>query len=220
MAKILETPDLKKLIESNTDQNAELNAALIAAAALWGVKSSELSLIETGDILTGKGELKRTWALKKGISANGYARELYTEHVSLVMYMEAYLNWRVSHKIGVSNIGEYRNLDPESRLFLSDKGEAFKFARRSADNKADLQPTGMNNYFKKLINNSGITGLTYKDFRRSLAIQMFREGCGNKKVKKTIMEYLGIRSYDALMKILNANPKTLNEMVKGIYNRI
>ncbi len=34
------------------------------------------------------------------------------------------------------------------------------------------------------------------------------------------MEYLGNRSYDALMKTLNADPKTIHDMVKGIYTSI
>lgn len=122
--------------------------------------------------------------------------------------------------MAITNIGEYRGLDPESRVFLTDKGEPFKFARRSAEDQTNLQPAGMNNYFKKLIKNSCISGFTYKDFRSSLAIRMFREGCSNTRVKKTIMEYLDIRSYDVLMKILNADPKSIHDVVKGIYNRI
>ena len=222
MPKILETQDLRKLIDRNTEQNAELNAALIAAAALWGLKASELSLVEVGDILTAKGELKRKWILRKEVSFNRYVRELYTEHESLVNYLNRYLEFRVNNRFGTTNIGEYRGLDPASRLFLTDKGKPFNFTRRSAkaEGETNLQPTGMNNYFKRLIKNSCISDLSFRDFRSSIAVNMYREGSSNTRIKKTIMEYLGIRSYDALMKILNSDPKSIHDMVKGIYKRI
>ena len=222
MPRPLETKDLVKMIEMNSDHFAELNAALISTAAIWGVKSSEESLIEIGDILTAKGKLKSKWVLRSAISHNGINRELYTEHASLIKYLEQYLDWRVINKIGITNNGEFRSLDPNSKLFLDPNNQPFKFFRRSASDssKANLQPAGMNNYFKKLIKNSCITGVTYKDFRHSLAIRMHRDGNGTPRIKKSIMVYLGIRSYDALMKILNADPKKMHELVKGIYNRI
>ncbi|MCF6256173.1 MAG: hypothetical protein L3K25_07710 [Gammaproteobacteria bacterium] len=78
----------------------------------------------------------------------------------------------------------------------------------------------MNAYFKKLILNAGLLGVTYKDFRRSLAIQMYREGYRKTGVVKDIMQYLGIRSYSAMRKILNSDPKMLHDMIKGIHKRI
>ena len=52
----------------------------------------------------------------------------------------------------------------------------------------------MNAYFKKLTTNAGLLGVTYKDFRRSLAIQMYREGPRKNGVVKDIA-YLKERSY-------------------------
>ena len=220
MDRLLELKELKRLVERNKDQHQELNAALIVAAAIWGVKSGELSLIEVADVLTPKGALRKKWVLRKEIAFNGYARELYTEHESLVDYLNSYLSFRIEHKQHVTNIGEYRGLDPESKLFLSPEGEPFKFSRREAGKKLNLQPTGMNAYFKRLILNAGMSGITYKDFRRSLAIQMYREGARNTGVIKDIMQYLGIRSYSAMRKILNSDPRALHDMIKGIHRRI
>ena len=86
----------------------------------------------------------------------------------------------------------------------------------------NLQPVGMNNYFKRLIKGSGLagTGITYKEFRRSLAIQMWRTGDRKTGVMKDIMKYLGLRSYSALRKILSGDKKHLHEMIKGIHKRI
>jgi len=220
MTKLLELKDLKQLVERNKDQNPELNAALIVAAVIWGVKSGELSKIEIADVLTPKGVLKKKWVLRKEVAFNKCARELFTEHESLVEYLGAYLVFRVNKKQKVTSSGEYRGLDPESKLFLDPGGEPFKFSRRETDNKVNLQPTGMNAYFKKLITNAGLLGVTYKDFRRSLAIQMYREGSRKTGVVKDIMKYLGIRSYSAMRKILSGDPKMLHDMIKGIHKKI
>ena len=220
MTRVLESKDLQKMVMKNSHEFPELNAALIASAAIWGLKSSEMSLIEIGDILTAKNKLKRKWILRKEVSHNGFAREIYTEHESLVKYLNNYLNWRVIQQHHVTNIGEFKSLDPVSKLFLTGRGKPFSFSRRDSSDVLNMQPTGLNSYFKKLIVNSGIDGFTYKDFRNSLAIVMFREGCRITGVKKDIMTYLGIRSYDSLMRTLSADPKTIHEMLKGIHKRI
>ena len=104
MGKLLELKELRKLVERNKDQYPELNAALIVGAAIWGVKSGELSKIEVADVLTSKGVLKKKWLLRGEIAFNGYPRELYTEHESLVEYLDAYLIFRAHNKQRVTNV--------------------------------------------------------------------------------------------------------------------
>ena len=174
-------------------------------------------------MLTNKGGIKKKWLLRPEIAFNGYGRELYTEHGRLVECLEAYLNWRSESGYGVTNLGEYLGLDPESRLFLTPEGESFSFSRRElAVGKINMQPVGMNTYFKRLIKNASldIKGITYKEFRRSLAIQMWRTGDRKTGVMKDIMKYLGIRSYSALRKIISGDKQHLHDLIKGIHMRI
>lgn len=220
---MIEDNELGLLIKRNKEQFPELNSALILAAAIWGVKAGELSLIEVADVLSNKGGIKKKWMLRADVTFNGHARELYTEHERLVEFLDTYLNWRVEHGQCVTNIGEYRGLDPESKLFLTPEGEDFSFSRRElASGKVNKQPVEMNAYFKRLIKNAGLAdkGITYKEFRRSLAIHMWRTGDRKTGVMKDIMKYMGIRSYSALRKILSSDKKHLHEMIKGIHKRI
>ena len=92
------------------------------------MKAGELSLIEISDILSVKGEIKKRWTLRAEIAFNGHARELYTEHESLIKYLNTYLDER--SQIGPkTNIGEYRYLKPDDKLFIDPgTGEAFKFS--------------------------------------------------------------------------------------------
>ena len=220
MDKLLELKDLKNLVEKNQFEHPELNTAIIVAAAIWGLKAGELSSIEVGDLVTAKGQLKKKWLLRAEVAFNGQAREIYSEHESLVKYLISYFQFRSIHEQGTTNLGEYYGLDPDSKVFLTPDGEPFKFFRGKSENKVKLVPVGMNNYFKKLILTAGMYGHTYKDFRRSLAIQMYREGLQKTGVIKDIMRYLGIRSYSAIRKILNSDPKALHDMIKGIHTRI
>ena len=220
---MIENKELGLLIERNKEKFPELNSALILAAAIWGLKAGELSLIEVADVISSKGDIKKKWMLRAEIAFNGHARELYAEHERLVEYLDAYLNWRVAEKQGVTNIGEYRGLNSESKLFLTPEGKPFSFSRRVVGNgKINLQPVGLNTFFKRLIKNAGLAdkGITYKEFRRSLAIQMWRADNRKTGVMKDIMMYLGIRSYSALRKILASDKMHLHEMIKGIHKRI
>lgn len=220
---MIENKELKLLLEQNRAQFPELNSALILAATMWGVKAGELSLIEVADVISNKGVIKKKWELRKEVAFNGRKRELYTEHERQIECLYAYLDWRVRQSQGVTNLGEYRGLDPGSRLFLTPDGKPFIFSRRElAGGKVNMQPVGMNAYFKRLIKDAGLAdkGITYKDFRRSLTIQMWREGGRKTGVMKDIMQYMGYRSYAGLQKILSSDKRHLGEMIKGIHKRI
>jgi hypothetical protein len=56
-----------------------------------------------------------------------------------VKYLDGYLNWRARKWQGVTNIGEYRSLDPESKLFITPAGKPFSFSRRESGNSTNLQ---------------------------------------------------------------------------------
>lgn len=220
MDKLFEQKEINRLIERNQNEFKELNSALISSASIWAVKAGEHSLIEIADIMTAKGVLKKEWIIRKEIAFNHYERIMYTEHESLIQYLENYLQWRIEKKHGVTNVGEYRCLDPESKLFLDKNGIYFKFSKREKENTVNLQPTGLNRYMRDLILNAGLAGYTYKDFRRSLAIQTYRDSRRKSGVIKDIMEYLGVRSYSTMRNILKGDPRLLHEMIKGIHKKI
>jgi integrase len=194
---LLNSNHLRQLITANQGEHAALNAALIACAAIWGLKAGELAQVTLGDVIDRKGLLRR-WSVPASIAFNGYRREVFTEHPSLIKYLSHYLDQ-----------AEKGFNDP---VFKSPKGGPFKFSGN--------RPTELNAYFRDLFKIAGLSQFTYKDFRNSLAIEMWRTGGKVTGVKKDIMAYLGIRSYSALDKILKSDVAEIGDSLRGIYKRL
>jgi len=74
----------------------------------------------------------------------------------------------------------------------------------------------MNLLFRKLINQSGIDGVTYGTFRKSFMIQIMRFGL----TIRNIMAVTGIRDYESVSKVVRADPSKVSKAVGGLYDKL
>lgn len=196
---MLDTKKISQLIRSSKGDSAALNGALIACAAVWGLKAGELCKVEDSDVIDTKGRLKAKWLLRPEVAFNGYKRDMYTEHKSLVKYLEAYLSERGKHPSGI--------------LFISPRTvEPFSFG--------GSRPLEMNAYMKRLLVAAGLGQYSYKDFRPALMIEMWRYGQRVPVVKVDIMRRLGIRAYSAVDKTCKRDIGEISSHLRGIHSRL
>lgn len=219
---VIETEDLKELLRRvATEEFGPRNEAAVACAALLGLTASELSLLEIRDVMLKNGSLRADeWELPGHSAFNGVSRTLIATHPKLAEILERYLDWRVERKWGIWNLHQYRGLNPESPLLLNDRGEPFAFTSRSKAEPNVKQPSGINVLFRKLISATKFNGLiTYKDFRRSFMIHLYRPTEGGLTVRQ-IMTISGIRDYESVRAVVGGEPVLIAEAVKGIYKKL
>lgn len=120
----------------------------------------------------------------------------------------------------IGKSARYRGLDPKLPLLLNDRGEPFRFTRRSKKSADDMQPSGMNLLFRQMLGRTKFAGIvTYKDFRRSFIVHMGRSDEGGLSTRN-LMAVSGIRDYASLKKHLDLEPRRVVEQVVGIYKRL
>jgi integrase len=76
----------------------------------------------------------------------------------------------------------YSGLDPESKLFLNDRGNPYKLSPRTTGS-GELQPNAMNRQLKNIIKKADMHGATPSSFRNSFIREMYRNGCGWNELK-------------------------------------
>ena len=217
---VIEDKHIKKFVERHFNGEYALrNAVAIYGATIWGLTASELSLVTIGDLLDKKGTIQKKWVLPEIRTFNGNARIIYTLHLKHIDMIYNYFNWLVEQEIYTTNQGEYMGLDPEARLLVNDQLKPFGFTGRSSDpNKTlNLQPSGINSFFKRLIERSDLRNkITYSDFRKSLIIRLKRVGIKTKE----ILEITGIRDYESVRRVIATDTLTLEQAIQGIYTKL
>lgn len=213
MQRVIEISDLRALIRRNeAGPFGVRNRAIITAAALWGLTASELSLVRVRDVVAPSGQLRLSWELSKEVAYNEIPRKLYTEHPALQRYLREYLDWRLAENVGVSKDTTFGGLDPDSSLFVSNRLESLTFSERETGKP---QPSGANYLFREIFAAGGIEDLSYSSFRRSLILHLHRQGC----TIKDIMVYTGYTSYESVRRIVDTDPKKVEDAVANAYGK-
>lgn len=216
---IIDAKDIAKLVKRHkTGQFGLRNAIAIYGASVWGLTASELSRVTISDVLDQNGEVIKRWQLPEQRAFNSVARIIYTINDTHVQLLSDYIDWLIEKELYLINNAEYRGLNPDARLLVNDQLKKFGFTGRKANSdKSNEQPSGVNTFFKRLIERSELKGqFTYTDFRKSMIIQLKRAGIKNKE----IMVATGIKDYNSVRKIVATDVIHLEDAIQGIYNRV
>lgn len=214
---------LNELLKRNKNEGGGArNSVALFGAILWGLTASELTLLRVRDVLNQDGSLKFDWQLPEHIAYNGYARPLSTCHPKHIAALQEYIEDRKNKKIGVSNLGAFDRLDPDSSLVLTDKGAQYGMSPRKGKEgtKTNYQPTGMTNLFKRMVRRTRYAGdIKYSDFRNSFIIHMYRAMAGCPSMRELI-EVSGIRDYESLKKIVIMDKEEIKKPIKNLFIRL
>ena len=169
--------------------NARRDIALIYTLLCTGLKTLELPRLQVGDSLDEGGAVRKTSNLRPEAAANGVERPLFFNSTRAVASIDAYLDERIRRRLGTGEPSRYRGLDPVSRLFLTESGEAFRVDRRSTN---DARPTckPLQATLRQAFARAGWVGMTAQQARRQVALSLDRQGAD----RAQLQELLGLRS--------------------------
>ncbi|WP_164886938.1 MULTISPECIES: site-specific integrase [Piscinibacter] len=187
-------PDQRKLAEAAARLRVKSGAGDRDAALVWtlfttGLKTIELARLEVRDYLLADGSTRTVSTLRPEAAVNGAARPLLFTSQLAVESIDAYLDARVHRMQGLGELGRYRGLDPNSRLFLTESGGPFLITPRSP---SDPRPTCkyLQATLRQVFARAGWAGMTAQQLRRHVALAMSRKGADRDQVQ----QLLGLRS--------------------------
>lgn len=216
---IFSEADIQHIIDANSQPKfAARNKALIFGASYWGLERKELCLLPLRLLMAETGQWYKVWTLPAEYSYNGISRELRTsDHV--IKVLDAYVDWLKSNSIGKSNLHTYRQLNPDMKFFVNDKGEPFKLTKRAkakSNGEVSFQTRSMDDKLKGFIANAGIKGATVSTFRNSWIKMMHTHGCGYQDLK----DISGIRTKATLDAKIKPVEHELQKVFNSVFSRI
>jgi len=213
--RLFDEHDVQTLLDNNSaPPMGRRNAALIMGGVYWGLTLYELSVIDVKDVLSESGELYRIWTLPAHHSYNGDARECRTES-RVGPFFEGWVKLRIKNKWGLSNLGSYQGLDPNSKFFLNDRGEPYKLSERKKGS-GQYQPQAMAEQFKRMIAKTNLQGATPSSFRDSFIKAMYEHGCHINDLKKIT----GIKQKRTLDNKIKPQEAELEDVYRSLFGRV
>ena len=154
------------------------DSALLLVLYETALSVTELASITVSDYLDAQGNVRTTSAVRVDVAHNGEERPLYWTSARVVAALDAYLAWRLDHQHGVtSEHVDYRGLDPESSLFLTETGGPYALTKRKLPSGAwSYSCNTLGTCISRLHTYAGIDGGSAQSARRTLAVKLHRQG--------------------------------------------
>lgn len=189
------------------------DTALILVLYGTALSVTELATITVGDYVDTNGAVRVTSTVRVDVAHNGEERPLFWSNKRVLSALDAYLEWRIEQKHGVTvKKGAYRELDPDSALFLTEDGEPYSLTKRKLSSGVwSYSCNTLGAYISRLHTNAGIEGGSAQSARRTFAVKQHRQGCD----LVHIAAILGHKNVSTTKRLVEGDPVRLADIVAG-----
>lgn len=164
-----------------------------------GLRPLEIARLEVRDYLEPDGSVRRESELRAEVAINGKPRPLYFRSSRLDDALTAYLRERCRYGHGVGEGDAYHGLDPDSRLFLSPSGDAYKILPNNDAPGQDRHVCrALLEIYRKLFRYAELKGFCAQSARLTLMSRMYERGADEEQVGVI----LGIAERSAVRELL------------------
>ena len=156
----------------------ERDKALLGVLLGTPLKLTEIAQLTIRDLLRENGEYLTESEIRAEIAFNGFSRPLYWSSPKLKNLLDDYLDARAKRGHQRLAIGTaYRGNDPDSRLFLNNRGQDFALqGRKDKQGNTRYTCSSLSRLYKQLLSQAGIDGATAGSGRRTFASMLRRRG--------------------------------------------
>lgn len=212
----IEDKQLKHMLKvaSVTGDSPVRDVALLYVAYGTGMMLTELASITIFDCLTETGEIRAESRIRSEIAHNNKERPLYWTSPRVLAALEAYLDYRIKNKHGVTvRTAAYRSLDPDGPLFRRADGEPYGLTKRNLPSGTiSYSCDSLSQVFRRLHAQAGIEGGHALAARRTFAVRLSRKGYD----VRHIAELLGHGTISATKRLIDDDPVKLADIVAGV----
>ena len=212
---VVEDKELKHLLKvaSVTGDSPVRDIALLLVAYGTGIMLTELASLLVRDYLKEDGTVREESRIRAEIAHNNRERPLYWSNPRVVAAINAYLDYRIKHKHGVTTRkAAFRSLDPDGPLFRRADGEPYQLTMRKLGSGAiSYSCDSLSQVFRRLHSQAGIVGHALAA-RRTFAVRLYRKGYD----VRHLAELLGHSTISSTRRLVDEDPVRLADLVAGV----
>lgn len=191
--------------------NPNRDVALLYVLFCTGAKPLEIARLAVRDYVNPDGTVRRHSELGDQAAVRGRTRPLYFDSARACAAIDAYLEERVRRRVGVGPDEQYRGLDPDSALFLTERGRPFAVRRRGPRDPRPTSPILVATY-RVIFRRAGWEGVTAQSIRRLVAQRLAEKGAD----KQQVGQLLGLTSNRSVKRLLERPRQPLESLVKDL----
>lgn len=177
-----------------------------------GARPLETARLVVADYLEAEGQVRRCSTLRADAAIGGRPRPLYFASDKLIASMDDYLSERAAMGWGAASNSEYRGLDPDSCLFLSNTGEPFRVVAYGEGGQRRFLCRPILEAYRKIFRNSELRGSTPLSVRRTLAAKLYERGADDEQIGCL----LGISDLCAVRELLPRTRPKIEDLVDNL----
>src|SRR5262245_666501 len=175
------------------------DTALLYTVFATGAKPIEIARLRVRDYLTPDGFAVEKAILDGQTTFNGKPRFVFFCNPKAVQAIDAYLEERLRVGHGTRKSKQFRGLDPDSNLFLTNDGRGMQITLRVNGKKRHHHCAVILDTYRKIFARAGLRGVSALSARRMIAGRLQQRGYR----LSLIGEVLGIRQRSSVKALLN-----------------
>ena len=135
-ARVVSPKDFKKLLFIiDLTRNPERNRVILFLLFMSGFRVTEVACIRVKNVIWHNGKVREEARIPAKYTKTSTAGHVYFYNRKLIKAIELYLEKRLAKKHRLGSNKEYRGLDPESPLVLSEKGTGYSLKKKKRKDK-------------------------------------------------------------------------------------
>jgi integrase len=188
------------------------DVALLYVLLTTGARPLEIARLEVRDYLSADGSVRTESEMRADVSINQKKRPLFFASAKATESIDTYLAERLTLGYCINPHSEFRGLDPNSRLFLTEAGLPFEIASYRGQGQVRSLCRGMHDTYRKIFRRIGLSGVSALIMRRTVAARMFERGAAEDQIG----EVLGISDKKAVRELLPKARQPLQAVVREL----
>jgi hypothetical protein len=161
-----------------------------------------------GDYLTEEGLVREESVMRADAAINCRERPLFFASRKVVAAVDAYLEERARRGHGTKSRTQYRGLDPDSRLFLTEDGHELPIKVRAMGDRRQYRCGVLLDIYRRIFARAGLKGVSALSARRTIAEKLVGRGCDVSQVGAV----LGLKERNSVRNLIQSEHESLKSL--------
>jgi integrase len=200
VGRILTDEDIRLAVQRTRTRSTtpDRDVAFLYVLLTTGARPLEIARLEVRDYLNADGSVREESVMRADVAINHKTRPLFFASGNAKESIDEYLAERSRRGFCTVKHPDFRGLDPNSRLFLTEAGAPFEIVSYGEGGQMRFLCRGIHETYRKIFRRIGLPGVSPMSVRRTVAARLFERGAAEEQIG----EVLGISDKKAVRDLL------------------